>query len=167
MRSIAVLAITVAALLVGGPAPAAASPAKSKVKAFPGTLVTVGKAQKSVRLARGRRPGMRFKVTRSTRLTGLARRSALKKGQVVTITARKTKRGWVATKIVVRSKGPSAPAPGTGNGDDDTGILPGDEIGDDDPLGDEGGGDDPYGDDPYGDDPYGDDPYGDGDGGGF
>lgn len=62
----------------------------------------MAKDHRSLRLKRTGKPSVRFALGRSTRVTGGGyKRATLTKGLVVQVTARKGKRGYSATKVVV------------------------------------------------------------------
>lgn len=112
-------ALAVVALLAL-PAPATAGKgAKTSVREFTGTVVSVGAKGKSFRL---RRSGRAAVVVRLSRKTRVAKGAKPRKGRKLVVKARRSKRGWKARSLKL------VPA---------VSEKKGDEFGDDEPFEDE------------------------------
>ena len=131
-------AALVLALMAMAPS-AMAKPAAAKVRSFHGTVSAVSRDHHVFRIRRAGKASVRIRTIRSTkRAKGLR----VKKGQVLSVRARHTRKGWVATRLVVVRAAPrggdgTGPGPGPGAGDDpafDDEDTPADE----DPAGDDG-----------------------------
>lgn len=141
----ALSAALVLALMAMAPS-ALAKPAAAKVRSFHGTVSAVSRDHHVFRVRRAGKASVRIRVARSTkRAKGLR----LKKGQSLRVRARHTRRGWVATRLVVvraAPRGGDGTGPGTGPGaGDDPAFDDEDTPADEDPAGEDGvpGGDDP------------------------
>lgn len=143
----ALSAALVLALMAMAPS-ALAKPAAAKVRSFHGTVSAVSRDHHVFRLRRAGKASVRIRTIRSTkRAKGLR----VKKGQILSVRARHTRKGWVATRLVlVRAapRGGDGTGPGTGSGPgagDDPAFDDADTPADEDPAGEDGvpGGDDP------------------------
>jgi hypothetical protein len=119
------LAVFAIALLALAPGSSLAKTGKAKVRGFEGTVASVARDRHSFRIARRGHASVRIRVTRSTRRAHGAR---LRRGQAVRIKARRTRHGWVATKIarsIARGEDKS-------DAEDDPGVDEDDPAADDD-----------------------------------
>lgn len=136
----ALLAALVLALSI---APGAqAKPGPAKLRSFHGVVSAVGRDHHSFRIRRAGKGRVRIRVGRATKL---ARGVRIKKGQVLRVRARRTRHGWVATRIVrVAPRGEGETGAGEDPGADDDGP----DLDEEEPGADDG----PTGDDPPGTD---------------
>ncbi len=127
-RLFALALFAVLALAMMSMAPTAmAKPGAAKVRSLHGTVSAVARDHRSFRIRRAGKASVRIRTTRSTKR---AKGVRLKKGQALRVRARHTRKGWIATKIVVVR---AAPRGGDDTGDNETGT--GDNPGaDDDPA---------------------------------
>jgi len=119
------LAVFAIALLALAPGSSLAKTGKAKVRGFEGTVSSVARDRHSFRLTRPGHASVRIRVARSTRRAHGAR---LRRGQAVRIKARRTRHGWVATKIarsIARGEDKS-------DAEDDPGVDEDDPAADDD-----------------------------------
>ena len=132
----------VLALAMMSMAPTAmAKPGAAKVRSLHGTVSAVARNHHSFRMRRAGKASVRIRTTRATKL---AKGVRLKKGQALRVRARHTRKGWVATKIVVVRAAPrggddtgTGDNPGAGDGpgfDDDEGSETDEGEGDNDPA---------------------------------
>ena len=128
----------VLALAMMSMAPTAmAKPGAAKVRSLNGTVSAVARDHRSFRIRRAGKASVRIRTTRSTKR---AKGVRLKKGQALRVRARHTRKGWIATKIVVVRAAPrggdgTGPGPGGGN---DPAFDDEDTPADEDPAGEDG-----------------------------
>jgi hypothetical protein len=134
----------VLALAMMSMAPTAmAKPGAAKVRSLHGTVSAVARDHRSFRIRRAGKASVRIRTTRSTKR---AKGVRLKKGQALRVRARHTRKGWIATKIVVVRAAPrggddtgTGDNPGAGDGpgfDDDEESETDEGEGDNDPADD-------------------------------
>ncbi|MBA3508608.1 MAG: hypothetical protein H0T19_00775 [Thermoleophilaceae bacterium] len=98
---------------------ALAKPGPAKVRSFHGVVSAVARDHHSFRIRRAGKGSVRIRVGRATKL---ARGVRIKKGQVLRVRARRTRHGWVATRIVrVAPRGEEKMGAGEDPGADDDG----------------------------------------------